>query len=699
MRMRFEPEAEAEFEAARGLLVDRLVRWAGEQGLPVDGFTAETVLDYRHRATADGRLGLWEARHAQELLLTWLPWNVTELPGEERCDAPGTLRTLLRYLHAAQLADPRGPSLQESLAAVDKAAEQYPTAMADRTRWGLAKFWAMTAAEQGVDIRDGAALQRFADRARRGEATYDERALDAIMERRLTGRAPSGSERAEPQLPVALPEDDELRRRAQASATVAQLRGLTEWTGAEGRPVTATGRLRMADARELVDALGTGDTLDGVRSSADLPRLGLLVEWAKRARLVRVVKGRLYAVAKARPVLADPLVLWLRAFDACFELRQPLLGGNGRHAESMLFDVYEDVLADVLNTLYSLPYPMPWPRLRDTVHLAYRTSFRFDGGSDLSHRMWFRHADRDLRTVLDLLDDLGAIERDEGMADPVFLDVDLSDTAPELLAGMPPELGELLGVAGTTPDPAAGERAEARRTELTAGPVELIRLTELGTRAVRQRLLAVGRHAPLIGELARAPAAGLLGVLAEEYPPDAAQVELAGWITACGERVDAQRELTDALRTTPFHTRAQAMLDVLLVASPDDESERLLRALRRDSQLAPLALNALAQRDLLSPEDMTGAEHLLLLAENLLQLVELAGGPGGAEEALRAQGAEVGDAIAAALDSAHPDRAGLEELRQLAARALRVPAARLGRTRTTRTRRRGTGGSGRRRHR
>ncbi|MBT2440727.1 hypothetical protein J7E93_11530 [Streptomyces sp. ISL-36] len=695
--MRVESEAEEEFEAARGLLVDRLVRWAGERGLPVDGFTAEAVLDYRHRATADGRTGLWEARHVEEVLLSWLPQNVTELPGEERSGTPGTLRTLLRYLHAAQLADPRGPSLQDSLAAVDRVAERYPAAMADRTRWGLAKFWAMTAAEQGVDVRDGEALQRFADRARSGEVAYDQHALDAITERRRTGSALSGAARAEPQLPVALPQDAELRRPAGASTAVAQLRGFTEWAGRDGRAVTATGRLRMADARELAGLLGTGDKTDGVRSSADLPRLGLLVEWAKKARLVRVVKGRLYAVAKARPVLADPLQLWLRAFDACFELRQPLLGArSGWHVESMLFDVYEDVLGDVLNTLYSLPYPMPWPRLRDTVHLAYRAAFQFDGGSDLRHRMWFGHADRDLRTVLDLLEDLGAIERERGMADPVFLDVDLADAGPELLADMPPEVAELLGVPGASPDPAARERADARRAELTAGPVELIRLTDLGTRAVRQRLLAVGRDAPLIGELARAPAAGLLGVLAEEYPPDAARVELAGWITARGERADALMELTDAVRSMSFHARAQAMLGVLSAALPDGEGERLLRTLRRDPQLAPLALNALAQGELLSPEDMTDAEHLLVLAENLLQLVELAGGPDGAEEALRAQGPEIGDAIAAASASAHPDTAGLEELSRLAARALRAPAARLGRAHK---RGRGTGRSGRKRYR
>ncbi|MEV7993864.1 hypothetical protein AB0O67_18685 [Streptomyces sp. NPDC086077] len=117
----------------------------------------------------------------------------TELPGEERADAPGTLRTLLRYLHAAQLADPRGPSLQDSLATVDRVAEQHLAAMTDRTRWGLAKFSAMTAAEQGVDVQDGAAFQSFADRAQRGEVAYDQQALAAIMERRLTDRALAGA--------------------------------------------------------------------------------------------------------------------------------------------------------------------------------------------------------------------------------------------------------------------------------------------------------------------------------------------------------------------------------------------------------------------------------------------------------------------------------------------------------------------------
>ncbi|MEW2608777.1 hypothetical protein AB0937_00900 [Streptomyces sp. NPDC047880] len=52
--------------------------------------------------------------------------------------------------------------------------------MTDRTGWGLAKFWAMTAAEQGVDVHDRAAFQRFADRAQRGEEVGDAALADRL---------------------------------------------------------------------------------------------------------------------------------------------------------------------------------------------------------------------------------------------------------------------------------------------------------------------------------------------------------------------------------------------------------------------------------------------------------------------------------------------------------------------------------------
>lgn len=48
---------------------------------------------------------------------------------------------------------------------MSRAAGEFGARMADRTRWGPAKFWTVTAAEQGVDIMDQAAMTRFAERA------------------------------------------------------------------------------------------------------------------------------------------------------------------------------------------------------------------------------------------------------------------------------------------------------------------------------------------------------------------------------------------------------------------------------------------------------------------------------------------------------------------------------------------------------
>ncbi|MGO4420444.1 hypothetical protein AB4Z54_17360, partial [Streptomyces sp. MCAF7] len=315
--MLFEPDDE-EFEAVAERLASRVEEWTRERDDVADAFVVQSALDYRHNGTADGRLGLWRASHVEGFLLDWLPRTLTVLPGQPVPDGPGSLLALLRYLDAVGLADPRGEGLTTLERAVSRAAGEFGARMADRTRWGPAKFWTVTAAEQGVDIMDQAAMAGFAEQARREKVPYDRDILDAIMTRHMTA-GPAQVERAEPQLPVTLPEEDVLRERAAAIPLIGQLAGLAGWAGSEGRELTKTGRLRLADARELVRTLDTGDQADQVRTSAELPRLNLLFAWAKQARLIRVAKGRVYAVAKACSVLADPLALWGRAFEAFFE--------------------------------------------------------------------------------------------------------------------------------------------------------------------------------------------------------------------------------------------------------------------------------------------------------------------------------------------------------------------------------------------
>ncbi|HLI35763.1 MAG TPA: hypothetical protein VKV80_00250 [Streptosporangiaceae bacterium] len=693
MRTFFEPDEPDAFAAAQDLLCRRLAVWAQAQGHDADPLVAGLALDYRHRGTRDGRLALWTPQYVRGFLLDWLPRTLTLLPGDGPPDAPGTLRLLLRYLDAAGLTDPRGASTEENERAIDAAAADYPAAMADRQRWGLAKFWATTAAAGGVDITDPGALQRFTERTQRGDVRVDEELLEKIALRHRT-QGPAAAGRALPQLPVSLPPEDILREQAGASPVVRRLRGLAEWPGASGRPLTGTGQLRLADARELAGKLATGDHVDQVRTAAGLPVLGLAFEWAKQARLVRTAKGRLYAVARARPVLQDALALWLRAFEALPGLRGPLLGARAWQPESMLFELYHEVLPDVLNTLYSLPEPMPWPQLRDSVHLAYRAAFPLPGDDDPRVRMWLGHADADLRRVLDVLEDLGAIERSAGRAADCYLDAPPDEQAAvPLPEGMPPELAGLVAGQSLLPrgggEAEAAARAERLREELTGGDVELIRLTALGTYAVRLRLLGEGRDAPLLGELREAPAAGLLGVLAQHYDPGSARAEGEAWIAAHGGLARALGLLTDAVKAQPYRTRAAAMLDTLAAVLGEAEGTGLLRALRGDPALAPTALSVLDRRGLLRPDDCTDAEGMLMIAESMLQMLESAG-PQETLDALLASGRqEARQAVSAALASGHPDATGLAELRTLAGDQLQGRATRLGRPHTAGAARRG----------
>ncbi|MCA1671675.1 MAG: hypothetical protein LC799_05560, partial [Actinobacteria bacterium] len=109
------------------------------------------------------------------------------------------------------------------------------------------------------------------------------------------------------------PARDDIAAAAAESAVVGQVVDFVGWVG-DGRKLTQTGALTLADARVLVDRLGTGDRIDPAigdkvfktKSSVELLGLSLIVEWAKAARLVRVVRGRLVPVKKAAALLERP---------------------------------------------------------------------------------------------------------------------------------------------------------------------------------------------------------------------------------------------------------------------------------------------------------------------------------------------------------------------------------------------------------
>jgi hypothetical protein len=97
----------------------------------------------------------------------------------------------------------------------------------------------------------------------------------------------------------------QLESAAQKARLTGQIRSFLDWLG-EGRKLTQTGRVGLADARYLVEFLGTSDVIDPeiggkvfkTKSSEELAYLTKIVEWAKATRLIRVTGTKLAPVKK-----------------------------------------------------------------------------------------------------------------------------------------------------------------------------------------------------------------------------------------------------------------------------------------------------------------------------------------------------------------------------------------------------------------
>jgi len=641
VRTYYEIEETDAYLAARDLLLRRCGAWAEASGLVMSLPLAGALLDSRH-FSPDGRLGYWTPAQVRRGLLEWIPEKVTA-PDEDLLDGPETLRTLLRYLDTHGLRDPRGAATGENESAIDAVVAEFADAIGDQERYGLAKTVAMSARDRGVDIGDPEALTAFLSDVRDGRLGLDEDLLGRVLERQF-GRPAPGQERKFVQLPVSLPAAGELAAAAGRSKVAGQLRAFAEWLGPTGRALTPAGNIRPAEARELVTLLGTGDEGLRFRSAAELPGLDLIVTWAKKARLVRRQGAHLVPVAKARPVLADAEALWQRAFEAAFDLGgavcRPLWADEPPSPVCLLYEV---IVPDVLAAIYSMEEPVPVARLAESVWEMVRSRFVVESLSPLGQTGLRKRVDNDVEHIFDAFEALGAVTSTRGVASEVFSeDLDEGVTMP----------------FGTEP-PFAGERAAALREQLTV-PGRLVSLTPLGTCAMRQRMLAEGREAGLVGELANASPAELLGTVAEHYTPASGAEEIAIWRAAHGGSMDP---LVQAIRDCPFLSRKAAMLNVLAAGVP--EGDELLAGLLRDPELGPVVL--LTQKRDTEPEEASPAEAAWLMTGSILELLEV-GGP----DAVREQLEELSrpqrvDVVRAVRDSGYPASETLEDFRLLVA--------------------------------
>jgi hypothetical protein len=597
VRTWFEIEETDVYLTVRETLLRRCGTWAAARGLVMVPSLAGALLDSRH-FSADGRLGYWTPAQVQRALLHWIPGKVTAAP-ENLLDAPETLRSLLRYLEATGLRDPRGAATAENETAIDAAAADFEAALADPDRYGLAKTMALAA---GLDQPE--AIEAFLHGGPDTLPDVDPEVVLAAMARQ--SRLPAlHAERKMAQLPVRLPAPEELTAAAGRSRVVAQFRALAQWLGPQGRELTAAKNLRPADARDLAALLGTGEAGLKFRSAAELPGLSLVLAWAQQARVIRRHGTRLLLVAKARPLLADAQALWQRAFEAAFAIGDAVCRPSwAGEPPSPVQQTYDLVVPDVLATIYSMEEPVPLPRLAESVWTGVEARFDLNHVSSYALEGLRARTNRDVEHIFDAFEALGAVTSQHATASETFLR-DLADPADS---------------------PFGRTRSAALRRQLT-GPVRLVALTPLGTRAMRQRMLAEGREAALVGELAGAAPAEMLGVVAEHYTGASAAREIALWREAHGGSLDP---LLRAIDDCPFVTRRVALLQTLASAVP--EGPQLLADLARDPLRRPVAV--LAQRADIRPGNATAEEAGWMIAGSLLELLEL-GGPEAVTEQLR----------------------------------------------------------------
>jgi len=630
MRMVFGPDDEKEFFDVRDELAERFAAWAEVRAPGADPWLAQLALDYKW-GYGDGELGRWTRADLRDLLCGWFPRKVTLGEGDFGRVVP-SVRAFVDYLAEAGLLDPGGDRPERLRAVLDGLGPEFRAAMGDPSRFGMAKSFATAMVAGGVDMGDEAAVSRFM-------AEFNALPFEA---RKLLTDPPE-----EPPLefpPVRLSPEAELAAAAAAAPAVERLRRFMAWLG-PGRKLTQTGRLTLADGKDLLGVLGTDDGVLGTddvvdprtgdqtfrtRSSEDLPEVGVTFAWAKTARLARVVRGRVVPNKKGRALLDRPLELWERALEGLGKLGPTVLD-RGTFV-SFLADGFGELVPSLLGVLYASDEPVPLDEIADAVWEDVRRMFLIDQEPADQVRFWRQMTASDVDLAIRQLEQLGAVER----IDPAA--------------------------------PTDGQEAAS-----TAG----LRLTPLGTWATNRILRADGADAPVVGELADADAATLLERCAG-YDEASCQAEIAAWCAARGPAAAAE-QLAAFARTTDDVESWVLALTALDAAGP--AGVEAVQGLRAEPGLGPLATMWLLDHGLADPDDLD-PEMILAVMVETTALVLATDGPEAAAAALAGLGTPAEQAklvsnlwrvdsprtagLLAALAEAHPDKAVAKAARKAA---------------------------------
>jgi hypothetical protein len=536
VRLVFGPDDLEAYASVRDRLRLHIVAWARRRGMHAEPSLVAAALDHKHGV--DGRLGHWTRAHIADALAIWFPRTVALLE-DDREAVPVALHALVGFLADQDWLDPHSDTPTDLHTQITDSTPALHDALDDERNHDLGTFWAVQMLRHGVPTADPAAVARFLTQVHTGELQVDRAALDEITRRQRTEEPDVPGE--PPELctelpPVLLPGAARMLAAADSSVALARLRAFTRWVRA-GRAVTREGKLMLGDAKAVADALDLDHfSRDRARTSDELPEITLLMAWARQARLVRVVHGRLLQVRSSAPLLSRPIELWRRAFEAVGGIGEHFGGSNVFGAPSLFGMSLGDAFPILLRLLYAaggdpIPVELFHHVVRDAVNRRMGCVVD-DLAGDAEHRLWRR----DVTALLDALELLGAVHLEES------LDGDNHE--------------QLTALAGRDdPDPT------------------LVSLTPIGLWGVREMLTEHGVHAPLVGELADEEIEYVC-VRVSRLRREIAEAELTAWVQARRPRTAAAEILRYLQRAEDVGHRELAVFALSRAGTPAREVAR-----------------------------------------------------------------------------------------------------------------------------
>lgn len=314
--MRFRP---GDHEAARRTiaeLTDRYDAWYRSRHPDVemvDVGDLGLLLDWKI-GYGNGRFDEWTIDQLEEFLLEWCPRKVT-VSAAQAALMPAGIAEAFAFLADQGLLSARSVRGEHLATHALSLTSEFTAEMANPANFGMAK-----SIFAGADLPPGESLtQEWLDAlvADVNARPFEER--PALRDEALEVDDPDAPIIG----PVRLPDDGAVRASAASAPVLAGFASLAEYFRAPGRPLTAKGNIKLADARALSEILGTedveekvGDTTFARRSTANMPHFDHWQWWAREVGALRVRNGRMVGVeAWLKRRAQDPAGQARKAFD------------------------------------------------------------------------------------------------------------------------------------------------------------------------------------------------------------------------------------------------------------------------------------------------------------------------------------------------------------------------------------------------